>query len=209
MTVDDRPAVAVFAACAKKAERWRLLHAVANAMVQGDSTQKTTYFLPRALLGLGQYEAAARLASADLRAWPKEGEAYLTAALASTRVDDWEACSKEADQALVVQRQKGLTDEISAQAHAFKGEALLHQGKIDESSKELDLAKKIKPSDAATRLRDRNDVVKRTGLLVDAELPTEVPLAASSPRFQSGRGQDRSEAQHRVQGDVGRRSGAL
>jgi hypothetical protein len=173
---DDKLAFATFAACAKKTGRWRLLHAVANALVQGDAAQKGTFYLPRALLGLGQYDVAARLSAAALRQWPKEGEAYTTAALASTRVEDWEACSKQADQALLVQRQKGLSDEISAQAHMFKGIALLHQGKIDDSSKELDVSKKIRASDAVTKLREQNDVVKRSGLLVEGDMPGEVPL---------------------------------
>jgi len=176
MSTEDRPAFATFAACAKKAQRWRLLRAVANAIAAGDPAQKATYYLPRALLGLAQYDIAARLSSAALRQWPKEGEAYTTGALASTRIEDWEACSKEADQALLVQRQKGLSDEISAQAHMFKGEALLHENKLEESSKELDISKKIKPSDQATKLRERNDVVKSSGLLVDADMPDEVPL---------------------------------
>jgi tetratricopeptide (TPR) repeat protein len=173
---DDRQAFVTFAACAKKTQRWRLLHAVANALIQGDPAQKGTYYLPRALLGLGQYEAAVRLSSAALRLWPKEGEAYTTGALASTRMEEWDACAKEADQALLVQRQKGLSDETSAQAHIFKGEALLHQGKVDESSKELDTSKKIRASDVVQKLRERNDVVKRSGLLVEADLPGEVPL---------------------------------
>jgi hypothetical protein len=176
MSSEDKSAFATFAMCAKKEQRWRLLRAVANAIIQGDNTQKTTYYLPRALLGLAQYDTAARLSAAALRSWPKEGEAYTTAALASTRIEDWEACSKQADQALLVQRQKGLSDEISAQAHMFKGEALLHLGKLEESSKELDIAKKIKPSAEATKLRERNDVVKSSGLVLDADMPDEVPL---------------------------------
>jgi tetratricopeptide (TPR) repeat protein len=173
---EDRAAFANIAQCAKKEQRWRLLRAVANAIIQGEPAQKTTYLLPRALLGLGQYDIAARLSSAALRSWPKEGEAYTTGALASTRIEDWEACNKEADQALLVQRQRGVSDEISAQAHMFKGLALLHQGKLEESSKEFDVAKRIKPSELVTQLRERNDVVKSTGLLVEADLPSEVPL---------------------------------
>jgi tetratricopeptide (TPR) repeat protein len=180
MTPEDRSAYGVFAACAKKEQRWRLLRAVANAIIAGDTAQKTTYYLPRALLGLAQYDVAARLSAAALRSWPKEGEAYTTAALASTRIEDWEACSKQADQALLVQHQKGLSDEISAQAHMFKGEALLHLGKVDESSKELDIAKKIKASPEIAKLRERNDVVKSSGLLLDADMPDEVPLGIYS-----------------------------
>src|SRR5580658_2498473 len=176
MTPEDRSAYGVFAACAKKEQRWRLLRAVANAIALGDPAQKTTYYLPRALLGLAQYDTASRLSSAALRSWPKEGEAYTTGALASARVEDWEACSKEADQALLVQRQKGLSDEISAEAHILKGEALLHQNKLDLSSKEFDLAMKINASDLVAKLRDRNDVVKSSGLLVEADLPDEIPL---------------------------------
>jgi hypothetical protein len=178
MLAEDRPVFAAFAACAEKTQRWRLLRAVANAIVAGDPAQKTTYFLPRALLGLTQYDTAARLSSATLRLWPKEGEAYTTGALASTRLEDWEATKKEADQALLVQRQKGLSDEISVQGHLFKAEALLHLGKIEESSHELDLAKKVKSADEAevTRLRERNDVVKSSGLILEADLPDEVPL---------------------------------
>jgi tetratricopeptide (TPR) repeat protein len=176
MSAEDRPVFATFAACAMKAHRWRLLRAVANAIALGDAAQKTTYYLPRALLGLAQYDAASRLSSMALRLWPKEGEAYTTGALASARVEDWEACSKEADQALLVQRQKGLSDEISAEAHILKGEALLHQNKLDLSSKEFDLAMKINASDLVAKLRDRNDVVKSSGLLVEADLPDEIPL---------------------------------
>jgi tetratricopeptide (TPR) repeat protein len=177
MSPDDKAAFFAFAACAKKTQRWRLLRAVTDAIVAGDPAQKTIYYLPRALVGLGQYESASRLAAATLRSWPKDGEAYTTAALASTRVDDWESCIKQADQALLVQHQKGASDEITAQAHVFKAEALLHQGKVDESSKELDFAKKIHASDLATKLRERNDVVKGTGLLIETDLPDEVPLA--------------------------------
>jgi tetratricopeptide (TPR) repeat protein len=178
MSADDRPVFAAFAACAEKTQRWRLLRAVANAIIAGDTAQKTTYYLPRAFLGLGQYETAARLSSATLKLWPKEGEAYTTGALASTRLEDWEATKKEADQALLVQRQKGLSDEISAEGHLFKAEALLHLGKVDESSHELDIAKKVKSADAdaITKLRERNDVVKSSGLILDADLPDEVPL---------------------------------
>jgi hypothetical protein len=177
MSADDRAAFFVFASCAKTKHRWRLLRAVANAIIAGDATQKTTFYLPRALVGLGQYETANRLSAAMLRAWPKDGEAYTIAALASTRTEDWESCNKEADQALLIQRQQGLSDEITAQAHVFKAEALLHQGKVDDSSRELDFAKKIRTYDLATKMRDRNDVVKSTGLIVDAELPDEVPIA--------------------------------
>jgi tetratricopeptide (TPR) repeat protein len=177
MSGDSRVAFFTFASCAKKKQRWRLLRAVANAIIAGDAAQKTTFYLPRALVGLGQYEAANRLSAAMLRAWPKDGEAYTTAALASTRVEDWDGCNKEADQALLIQRQQGMSDEISAQAHVFKAEALLHQGKVDDSSRELDFAKKIKAYDLATNMRDRNDVVKSTGLIVDADLPDEVPIA--------------------------------
>jgi tetratricopeptide (TPR) repeat protein len=178
MLAEDRSVFAAFAVCAEKTQRWRLLRAVANAIVAGDPAQKTTYYLPRALLGLTQYETAARLSSVALKLWPKEGEAYTTGALASTRLEDWEATKKEADQALLVQRQKGLSDEISAQAHLFKAEALLHLGKIEESSHELDLAKKVKSADEAEvqRLRERNDVVKSSGLILEADLPDEVPL---------------------------------
>jgi tetratricopeptide (TPR) repeat protein len=176
MSTEDRPVFGTFAACARKTQRWRLLRALANTISAGDAAQKTTYYLPRALLGLAQYDLAARLSSAALRQWPKEGEAYLTGALASTRIEDWEACLKESDQALLVQRQKGLSDEISAQAHMFKGEALLHQGKLEDSSKELDISKKVKASDQATKFRERNDIVKSSGVLLDADLPDEVPL---------------------------------
>jgi hypothetical protein len=176
MSADEKPVFALFAACALKSQRWRLLRAVANAIILGDAAQKTTYYLPRALVGLAQYDAANRLSSASLRSWPKEGEAYTTGALASARVEDWEACSKEAEQALLVQRQKGLSDEVSAQAHILKGEALLHQNKLELSSKELDLAMKINASRQVAKLRDRNDVVKSSGLLADADLPDEIPL---------------------------------
>jgi hypothetical protein len=73
MSVDDRPVFATFAACAKKARRWRLLRAVTDAIILGDASQKTTYYLPRALIGSAQYDAANRLSSAALRSWPKEG----------------------------------------------------------------------------------------------------------------------------------------
>jgi tetratricopeptide (TPR) repeat protein len=177
MSAEDRAAFFAFASCAKKKQRWRLLRAVANSIVAGDATQKTTYYLPRALVGLGQYDAANRLAATMLRAWPMDGEAYTTAALASTRIDDWDSCNKEADQAILIQRQQGLSDEITAQAHVFKAEALLHQGRIDDSSRELDVAKKIRTYELATKMRERNDVVKSLGLIVDADLPDEVPLA--------------------------------
>ncbi len=177
MSAEDRAVFFTFAACAKKKHRWRLLRAVANSIIASDAAQKTTYYLPRAFVGLGQYETANRLSAAMLRAWPKDGEAYTIAALASTRVDDWDACTKEADQAILIQRQQGLSDEITAQAHVFKAEALLHQGKVDDSSRELDFAKKIKAYDLAATMRERNDVVKSLGLIVDADLPDEVPLA--------------------------------
>jgi tetratricopeptide (TPR) repeat protein len=179
MLEEDRPAFATFALCAEKAQRWRLLRAVTNAIIAGDSAQKTTYYLPRALIGLAQYETAARLSAVALKLWPKEGEAYTTGALASTRIEDWESTKKEADQALLVQHQKGLSDEINAQAHVFKAEALLHLGKVEESSKELEIAKKAKGADvdAISKLRDRNDVVKSSGLILDADLPPDVPLA--------------------------------
>jgi tetratricopeptide (TPR) repeat protein len=178
MVPEDRSTFATFALCATRAQRWRLLRAVTNAIVAGDPAQKTTYFLPRALIGLAQYEAAARLSSVALRLWPKESEAYTTGALASTRIEDWESTKREADQALLVQRQKGLSDEISAEAHIFKAEALLHLGKVDDSSRELDMAKKIKGADAdeITKLRETNDVVKSSGLILEADLPGDVPL---------------------------------
>jgi hypothetical protein len=177
MSTSDKSVFFNFASCAKRKQRWRLLRAVANAIIAGDATQKTTYYLPRALIGLSQYETASRLSAATLRSWPKDGEAYTTGALASTRVDDWEACGKQADQALLIQRQQGISDEITAQAHVFKAEALLHQGKIDDSSRELDFARRIKAYDLAVKMRERNDVVKSTGLIVEADLPDDVPLA--------------------------------
>lgn len=179
MSLDDKPVFYAFASCAKKKQRWRLLRAVVDAIIAGDPTQKATYYLPRALVGLAQYDAASHVGAAMLRAWPKEGEAYTTGALASSRVDDWENCNKAADQALLIQHKQGLSDEITALAHVFKAEALLHQGKVDDASRELDFAKKI-GSDEATKLRERNDVVKSSGLIVDADLPDEVPLAIYS-----------------------------
>jgi tetratricopeptide (TPR) repeat protein len=178
MLGEDRAPFLAFASCAEKEQRWRLLRAVANAIIAGDPAQKSTYFLPRALLGLGQYDAAARLSAASLKLWPKEGEAYLTGALASTRIEDWEATKKEADQALLVQHQSHLADEISAAAHVFKAEALLHLGKIEDSSHELDLAKKVKGADADSiaKLKEANDVAKSSGVILDAALPDEVPL---------------------------------
>ena len=104
---DDKPAFTTFAGCAKKKERWRLLEVIANAMIDGDPTLKATYYLPRALVGIGQYDTAARMASGLLKGWPKEGEVYTTAALASSRLEEWETTSKQADQALLIQRQKG------------------------------------------------------------------------------------------------------
>jgi hypothetical protein len=174
--MDDKATFSTFALCAKRKERWRLMEEVAQAMVEGDQSYKTSYFLPRALIGLGQYDTAARLAASSLKLWPKEGEVYTTAALASSRLEDWETTIKQADQALLIQRQKGASDDISAQAHVFRAEALLHQGKIEESNRELDIAKKIKTYDFATKMRERNDVVKTSGIIAEADTADEIYL---------------------------------
>ncbi len=172
----DRPVFVVYASCAKKLERWRLLQQVAQAMIDGDAGFKSSWQLTRALVGLGQYDVAARLGASILRSWPKEGETYTTAALASSRIEDWKTVAKQADQALLVQRQHGISDEISAQGHVFKALSLLHQGKIDESSHELDAANAISAGGEIDKLRAANDVVKSSGLIADVDLTDAVYL---------------------------------
>jgi hypothetical protein len=178
MEADDRAVFSVYATCAKKRERWRLLQQVASAMIDGEPAYKQSWQMTRALAGLGQYDAAARLGASILRLWPKEAEVYTSAALASSRIEDWENVGKQADQGTAIAR-KGGSDEISALAHMWRGLAFLHKGKVDEGIHELDVAKKLSSSDEIARLRDRADVVKNTGIILDADLPDHVYLGVA------------------------------
>ncbi len=166
--------LAVFAACAVAQRRWRLLRDLADAIAAGERKLETTYFLPRALVGEGSYDAANTLAKATLRAWPTEGEAYDTAALAALRVKDWDGAAKAADQALLLQRKRGVNNEVTALAHALRGAALLRMGKTDEGVREIDAAKAHEEVLGVTDVTlDAAHALKQAGLLVTVDLPGE------------------------------------
>jgi hypothetical protein len=137
----DEKVLGVFATCAMKHRRWRLLRDLADAIAAGERKLETTYFLPRAFVGEGAYETANTLAKATLRAWPTEGDAYDTGALAAFRVKDWDAAMKAADQALLLQRKRNTNDDVTAFAHGLRGAALLRMGKTEEGIHEIGLAK--------------------------------------------------------------------
>jgi hypothetical protein len=140
-TTLDGHTLNVFAECAMHGQRWRLLRDLADAIAAGERKLETTYFLPRAFIGEADYEHASTLAKATLRAWPKEGEAYNTGALAALRVKDWDGAMKAADQALLLQHKKNVNDEVTALAHALRGAALLHMGKAEEGLHEVEATK--------------------------------------------------------------------
>ena len=132
----DKSTLMSFAGCAVRGGRWRLLRELSDEVANSETAQKTTYLVPRALIGEGEYAPALLLSKATLRAWPKEGEAYTTGALAALRQKDWEGCKTAADQALLVQRKTGTNDVVTSLAHALRGSALLHLGKVDDGVRE-------------------------------------------------------------------------
>ena len=174
----DERTLGVFAECAMKAERWRLLRDVAEAIAAGERKLETTYFLPRALVGLADYEPAHGLAKATLRAWPTEGEAYDTAALAALRVKDWDGAMKAADQALLLQRKHTVNDAVTAFAHGLRGAAVLHMGKIEDGVHEIDAVAARKGHEDVLRVAgvtaDAARAAKQTGLLATIDVPRQV-----------------------------------
>jgi hypothetical protein len=168
----DEHTLGIFASCALKHHRWRLLRDLAEAIAAGDRKLETTHYLPRAWVGEGSYEVAHTLSKATLRAWPTEGEAYDTAALAALRVKDWDGAVKAADQALLLQRKHGANDEVTSLAHALRGAGLLRMGKTEEGVHEIEAAKThegvLKVTDVTL---EAAHVVKQKGLLATVDLP--------------------------------------
>jgi len=164
--------LATLARCAEHGQRWRLLRDLAEEIAAGERKLETTYFLPRALVGQGEYDQAHALSKATLRAWPTEGEAYDTAALAALRVKDWDGAMKAADQAILLQRKHGRNDEVTALAHGLRGAAILHMGKIEEGLRELEAAKGHEEDLRVTGVTlEAARAAKQSGLLVMADVP--------------------------------------
>jgi hypothetical protein len=170
----DEHTLGVFAGCAARAHYWGLLRDVAEAIASGERKLETTYFLPRALVGLGEYGKAHALSKATLRAWPKEGEAYNTGALAALRVKDWDGAMKAADQALLLQRKHNVNDGVTAEAHALRGAAVFRMGKTEEGVHEIDAAKGHEEAfRVAGVTMDEAHTAKEKGLLVTVDVPDE------------------------------------
>jgi hypothetical protein len=170
----EKGTLMAFAGCAVRGGRWRLLRELSDEIAAGDAAQKTTYLVPRALIGVGEYNTAQLLSKATLRAWPKEAEAYTTGALAAARGKDWEGCKTATDQALLVQRKTGANDVITSLAHALRGAALLHLGKIDDGVHEIEAAKDPETLTLAGITLDAAHTAKQSGLLVSVDAPDEL-----------------------------------
>ena len=171
----DEHTLGIFAACAAHHQRWRLLRDLADAIAAGERKLETTYLLPRALIGEGEYDLANTLAKATLRAWPTDAEAYNAAALAALRVKDWEGGMKAADQALLLQRKHNVSNEVTALAHGLRGAALLRMGKLEEGVHEIEAAK---AHEAVLRVTDVSleaaRAAKAHGVLATVDLSTDV-----------------------------------
>jgi tetratricopeptide (TPR) repeat protein len=170
----DEHVLGVFAECASHAEHWRLLRDLAEDIAAGDKKLETTYFLPRAFVGLTEYDHANTLAKATLRNWPKESEAYTTGALAALRAKDFEAAVKAADQALLLSHKHQGGADVSHLAHALRGAALLRMGKIDDGVREIE---QVKGHEEAEKLAgvtlDEAKAAKDTGLLAMIDVPKD------------------------------------
>ncbi len=171
--VVDEPTLAIFARCAAEHQRWRLLHDLAEAIAAGERKLETTYFMPRAEIGLGAYPVAHTLSKAMLRAWPTEGEAYDTAALAALRMKDWDGAVKAADQALLLLRKHNTSGPVTALAHGLRGAGLLHMGKVEEGVREIEAAKAhegvLRVGDATLEMAK---TAKEHSLVVSVDLPS-------------------------------------
>lgn len=164
----------VFAGCAFHAHHWRLLRDLAEEIAAGERKLETTYFLPRALVGEAEYEKAHTLSKATLRAWPTEGEAYNTGALAALRMKDWDGAMKAADQALLLLHKHNINDGVTAEAHALRGAAVLRMGKIEDGLHEMEGAKGHEEAfRAAGMTLDAAHAAKEKGLLVTVDVPSE------------------------------------
>jgi len=164
----------VFASCALHAHHWRLLRDLAEEIAAGERKLETTYFLPRALVGEAEYENAHVLSKATLRAWPTEGEAYNTGALAALRMKDWDGAMKAADQALLLLHKHNINDGVTAEAHALRGAAVLRLGKIEDGLHEMEGAKGHEEAfRVAGMTLDAAHAAKEKGLLVTVDVPSE------------------------------------
>jgi hypothetical protein len=183
-TTLDEHTLGVFAACAMHDQRWRLLRDLADAIAAGERKLETTYFLPRAFIGEADYEHASTLAKATLRAWPTEGEAYNTGALAALRVKDWDGAMKAADQALLLQHKHNVNDEVTAMAHGLRGAALLHMGKAEEGLHEVEATKGHEGVLRVTGVTlEAAHVAKKSNLLATVDIPDKAYPALSHLYF--------------------------
>jgi tetratricopeptide (TPR) repeat protein len=173
-------ALPVFAECAQKAQSWFLLRDVSAAMLAADPSQKLTHWLPRAWLGLGQADVAARELGAMIREWPKDAEVYATNTLALCRQEDWEKCIAAAEQTFAYLRQRGIpaSDDVAVQTHLARSEALARSGKFDEALREIEQVRKVRPElETLNALRDRVTNAKASRVIIDGSIPSEVHLA--------------------------------
>ncbi len=171
--VDPR-SLGIFAECAAHAEHWQLLRDLADALSASDR-KHPTHFLPRALIGQADYEPAHTLTKAMLRAWPTEGAAYDTGALAALRVRDFEGAVKATDQALLLQRKHPSSEEVTALAHALHGAAALRLGKADEGLREMEATRGHEGVLLAVDVTlEAARAAKARGLLVTVDAPGEI-----------------------------------
>ncbi len=186
VTPESKGAYVYFANCARREQRWALLAHLGKALFVLEPTGPHAAYVARALVGFGQYEAAANLLVPFFKPGSHETEALVAAAIAGGRVEDDEGSMRRADDALAQLRSRTgfASEDLVADARLVRGEALFRRGRQDEALHELDglpardehdpTAKSIALlRDAATRAK-----TSKVGILVDT--PNDLFLGFSA-----------------------------
>jgi tetratricopeptide (TPR) repeat protein len=174
------------ATCLGSTRNYRTLLAVAYRMLDAVPQKAKPSLVPRALIGLGRYEEAAKEIDRLVKLYPKDDELAAVTGLLYWAVGKWDRLLQAAGEVLRLLEGTKPSAKQMARVRLLRFEALYHLGRLDEADRELAEFEKLTADPATPQsvkalvvdMKKRSANARTTELAADYFIQTPIPLGA-------------------------------